>query len=106
MDELARALGPAFAAGSRCRGCSSWWIPVVDALVSGNAKAQKVVLSQVSLGAGIALAGWASLRVLEPLGIANETADVVVTGLSITGGTEGFNSVMKFLGYKKGGTEG
>jgi hypothetical protein len=27
--------------------------------------------------------------------------DVVATGLFISGGTEGFNSLMKFLGYKK-----
>jgi hypothetical protein len=27
--------------------------------------------------------------------------DVLVTGLVVSGGTEGFNSIMKFLGYKK-----
>jgi hypothetical protein len=74
---------------------------MVEKLVS-EAKKKKFVLSIISLIVGIALAALGDLRVLAPLGVAdNEGVDVIITGLFITGGTEGFNSVMKFLGYKK-----
>ena len=60
------------------------------------------MLSVVSLIVGLALAWGGGLRVLLPLGLANADAvDVVVTALVISAGTEGFNSIMKFLGYDK-----
>jgi len=40
--------------------------------------------------------------VLQALGVSNvDFIDGVVTGLIISAGTEGFNSIMKFLGYAK-----
>jgi len=51
---------------------------------------------------GLALAFGAGLRVLDPLGIKNQPViDGIVTGFVVSGGTEGFNSIMKFLGYAK-----
>jgi hypothetical protein len=42
------------------------------------------------------------VRVLQPLGVANaDVVDVIVTALIVSAGTEGFNSIMKFLGYAK-----
>jgi hypothetical protein len=42
------------------------------------------------------------LRVLEPLGATTSaTWDALVTGLIVSAGTEGFNAIMKFLGYSK-----
>lgn len=65
-------------------------------------KGKKRLIGAIALGVGITLAWAAELRVLEPLGIADaEVADIAVTALVVSAGTEGFNSIMKFLGYKK-----
>jgi hypothetical protein len=51
---------------------------------------------------GFLLAFGAGLRVLRPLGVQNAgNWDLFVTGLIISSGTEGVNSIMKFLGYTK-----
>lgn len=96
---LAQALAPAFAAGFALQRLFEITDPLFASL-SGNGK--KTVLNILALAVGLLLSGAGALRVLEPLGIANKVAvDVLVTGLVISGGTEGFNSIMKFLGYKK-----
>jgi hypothetical protein len=56
----------------------------------------------VALAAGMSLSLWAGSHVLEPLGLKDQPlVDAVVTGLIVSGGTEGFNAIMKFLGYAK-----
>ena len=56
----------------------------------------------LSLAAGFLLAIGAGLRVLRPLGVAGaDLADIAVTALIVSAGTEGFNSILKFLGYSK-----
>ena len=63
---------------------------------------KKLTLNLVAFVVGVGLAWWGALRVLENLGAdAQEWVDILVTGLVVSGGTEGFNSIMKFLGYKK-----
>jgi hypothetical protein len=100
VDTLVVALGPAFAAGFALQRLLEILDPIVDRLTGSASK--KIVINVIAFAVGLGLALAASLRVLEPLGITDKDAvDVIVTGLVVSGGTEGFNSIMKFLGYKK-----
>jgi hypothetical protein len=58
----------------------------------------------VSLTLGLVLAFTAKLHVLQLLGVTpapDPHVDELVTGLIISGGTEGINSLLKFLKYTK-----
>jgi len=101
MDKLVAALGPAFAAGFALQRLLEILDPLLDKIkwVKGN---KKVVLGLVSLAVGLVLAIGIGLRVLRPLGVAGaDPADIAVTALIVSSGTEGFNSILKFLGYTK-----
>ncbi|HTP09003.1 MAG TPA: hypothetical protein VMP08_12175 [Anaerolineae bacterium] len=103
MDSLALALGPAFAAGFAVQRLLEILDPLLDkvSFVKDN---KKMVLAIVSLIVGFALAIGAGLRVLRPLGVTStDLVDIVITALIVSAGTEGFNSIMKFLGYAKEG---
>ena len=99
MDKLVVALGPAFAAGFAVQQLLEILGPLVDKIKTDK----KLVLGLLSLLIGLGLAFGAGLRVLQPLGVANVpfVLDAIVTALIISAGTEGFNSIMKFLGYTK-----
>ena len=99
MDKLVVALGPAFAAGFAVQQLLEILSPLVDKIKTEK----KLVLGLLSLVIGLVLAFGAGLRVLQPLGVANVNfvLDAIVTALIISAGTEGFNSIMKFLGYTK-----
>ena len=99
LEKLVVALGPAFAAGFAVQQLLEILSPLVDK-IKGD---KKLVLGIVSLVIGLVLAFGAGLRVLQPLGVANVNfvLDAIVTALIISAGTEGFNSIMKFLGYTK-----
>jgi len=98
MDNLVVALGPAFAAGFAVQQL----LEILDPVVEKFKVNKKLLLGLVSLVIGFVLAAGAGLRVLQPLGITNASFwDIIVTGLIISGGTEGVNSIMKFLGYTK-----
>ena len=104
MNEIATSLGPAFAAGFAVQRV----LEMLDSAGSGfpTWKNKKLIFSIVSLVLGMALAFAGGLRVLKYLTsapVAPDWLDAAVTGLIISGGTEGFNSVMKFLSYKKEG---
>ena len=74
--------------------------PLIEKIIGSADK--KLVLGIVSLIVGLLLAFLAGLRVLEPLGVeVHAILDAIITGMIISGGTEGFNSIMKFLGYSK-----
>lgn len=101
MDKLVMALGPAFAAGFAVQRLLELLDPVVNAIafVKNN---KKIVLGLVSLGFGAVLAFSVGLRVLRPLGASSpDLLDAIVTTLIVSAGTEGFNSITKFLGYAK-----
>jgi|HubBroStandDraft_6_1064221.scaffolds.fasta_scaffold678681_1 hypothetical protein len=72
---------------------------------------KKIVLGLVSLGIGLALAAGMDLRIFHQLlsGTANEPLtnwlDYLATGIFVSGGTEGFNSLLKFANYKKESTK-
>ena len=104
MDKLITALAPVFAAGLGIQQLGEILSPVIDK-ISPNYK--KVVIGLISLALGLGLAFAAKLHVLELLdlpaarGTGLDFPDAVVTGLIISGGTEGVNSIVKFLKYKK-----
>ena len=70
-------------------------------------KYKKAILGLMSLAAGLLLAGFVSdLRVLSALGVTASglpftATDVCVTGLVLSAGTEGINSILKFAKYSK-----
>lgn len=97
VDELVRAMGPAFAAGLAVQR-------LVDILepIAMNLPFKKFFVNLLALAAGLWLAAGANLGVLKPLGAdVARWIDVVVTGLIVSAGSEGFNSLFKFLGYAK-----
>jgi hypothetical protein len=95
------ALMPAFAAGFAVQRL----LEIADPAVERFAKESKgYYLGMLSLIVGFGLAVLADLRVLKNLGAAVDGLkylDFFVTGLIISAGTEGFNSILKFLSYKK-----
>jgi len=98
MDKLIIALGPAFATGFALQQLLEILTPLLEKLGLNK----KLFLSLISLLVGLVFAFGAGLRVLQPLGITNAGVwDLIVTGLIISAGTEGFNSIMKFMGYTK-----
>jgi len=103
MDKLITALGPAFAAGFALQQLLEILDPIVDIIPIKKIKLdKKVFLGILSLIVGLVLAFGVGLRVLQPLGIIDHDFwDGIVTGLIVSAGTEGFNSIMKFLGYSK-----
>jgi hypothetical protein len=118
MNELVVALGPVFAAGFAVQQLVEMLNPLVDKVLSevkGRRKGEgedqdqdeskaikKLILGSLSVAVGLALAFGAGLRVLQPLGVTSAGFwDAVVTGLIVSAGTEGVNSILKFLGYTK-----
>ena len=103
METLVTSLGPAFAAGLAIQQL----IELLDAIKLQNVIAEnwkKVIFGLLSLGLGLGLAFGAGLHVLEPLGASVVWPwDEITTGLIISGGTQGINSILKFLGYAKEG---
>ena len=108
MEILIKALGPAFAAGFAVQRL----LEIADPILTGRITDQntkKKWLGSVALVFGFALAYAAQLRVLAPLGadlsrLGESMAffvDYIVTAFIVSAGTEGFNSIMKFLTYKK-----
>lgn len=101
MDELVKALAPAFAAGFAVQQL----LELVDAIFLGRLLGpnKKAILGVVSFFAGLAISS-AGIRVLTTLGMTGkgiDALDVFVSALIISAGTEGFNSILKFLSYKK-----
>src|SRR6266481_2042049 len=102
MAGLVLALAPAFAAGFALQRLLEILDPIFDKIKTGQFK--KIALGLISFAAGLGLAAWPKTRVLTQL-VAPESApallDYFVTALIVSGGTEGFNSILKFLNYKK-----
>jgi len=114
MDALILALAPGFVAGFAVQRVLEVLSAAFDYGVSltfgGNAtvddpkfKARKTFWTAViSILMGLAIAGYAHVRVLQPLQFeAPDEWDLVITALVISAGTEGMNSILKWLGYKK-----
>jgi hypothetical protein len=102
MEMLVTALGPVLAAGFAVQQLLEIFSPLVERITGNDEKAKKMYLGLISLLFGFGLSFGAGLRVLTALGAATPyLVDGVVSGLIISGGTEGINSIMKFLGYTK-----
>lgn len=110
MDNLITALAPVFAAGFAVQQFLEIPATVID--LSGNEQLQKfkkAVLGIIGAVIGLVLAGYfGDLRILKILSPTTDTAagikaylDIFVTGLVISAGTEGVNSILKFLKYSK-----
>lgn len=107
MDTLVKALAPIFAAGFAVQQLLELLDPVIAAIVK-TPTTKKIVLGMISLSIGMLLSAVGGFRVLTALSTISTTGswnhstlDVFVTGLILSAGTEGFNSIMKFLGYAK-----
>jgi hypothetical protein len=107
MAHLVVALAPAFAAGFALQRLLEILDPIFERL--NNPQLKKIILGLISFAAGLGLAAWPKVRVLKEL-VAPDSApsllDYLVTALIVSGGTEGFNSILKFLNYKKEETKG
>ena len=100
METLIKALGPIFAAGFAVQQLLEVLDPLIMKIIGKADK--KLILGIVAFLFGLVLAFGTGLHVLEPLGVANAGIwDTIVTGLFISAGTEGINSILKFLGYSK-----
>jgi hypothetical protein len=101
MDTLITALGPAFAAGFALQRLLEILDPLLEKW-NWLADNKKIIHGIVSLVVGLILAIGFGLHVMKPLGVNGpEILDVIVTAFIVSAGTEGFNSIMKFLGYAK-----
>jgi hypothetical protein len=102
MDKLITALAPVFAAGLGIQQLGEILSPVIDQI---GPNYRKIILGLISLILGLILAFVAKLHVLQLLGVTPspglDPLDAVVTGFIISGGTEGVNSILKFLKYTK-----
>lgn len=102
MDKLITALAPVFAAGLAIQQLGEILSPLLDK-ISPNYK--KVILGLVSLTLGQLLAFQFDLHVINLLlnltPAQHASLDAMVTGFIISGGTEGINSILKFLKYSK-----
>jgi hypothetical protein len=99
MDKLIMALGPVFAAGMGIQQLGEILDPVLEKISPDN---KRVVIGTLSLIIGLAVAFGANLHVLYLLGAPDDRiVNPLVTGFLISGGTEGINSILKFLKYTK-----
>jgi hypothetical protein len=100
MDELLKALGPAFAASFAIQRLLEVLDPILSKVIKDENK--KIVFGLISLIIGLVFAIGAPLYVLKALGVGDGgLVDAIVTALIISVGTEGLNSILKFLGYVK-----
>ena len=106
MSDVVLALVPAFFAGLAVQRFLDLIVDPLGGWALKDQRIKKIVFGLIALALGIALA-ITGLRVLQPLNQSPGTfqvpavVDVIVTGLIISGGTESFNSILKFLGAAK-----
>jgi hypothetical protein len=106
MDNLATTLTVPFAAGFVVQRFLEILDPVTVKFIK-EPNTKKIVLGFVSLGIGLGLAAVMDLKIFHQLlnTTANEPLtnclDYFATAVFVSGGTEGFNSLLKFVNYKK-----
>lgn len=96
------ALVPAFAMGFAIQRM----LEIVDSWISLDGKVgaewKAALLNGMSLVVGIALAVAMKLKILLVLGFTTfDVLDYLISGLIISAGTDGLNSIVKFLSYAK-----
>jgi len=97
--DAVKALAPLFAAGFAIQQLTE----ILGGAFSKVSPDQKKLVIKVSATiVGLIIVYFGGLRVLKPLGYeVTAWIDYPLAGLIVGGGTEGVNSVMKFLGYAK-----
>jgi hypothetical protein len=110
-EDLVKALTVPFVAGLIVQRLLEIVDPITVKFVK-DPNTKKIVLGFVSLGIGSALCGFGHVRIFEVLHPLFPNSremtpfwDVVFSGIFISAGTEGFNSLMKFANYKKESTK-
>lgn len=105
MDKLIIALAPVFAAGLGIQQLGELLSPLLDKI---STEYKKVVFGLISLTLGLAVAFMFQVHLLNLLfDIPPDDTDKFVifdrfvSGLIISTGTEGVNSILKFLKFKK-----
>jgi hypothetical protein len=105
LDKLIPALAPLFAAGLGIQQLGELLTPLLDKI---STEYKKIVFGLISLTLGLAVAFLFQAQVLNLLfDIPPDDKDKYVlldrfiTGLIISSGTEGVNSILKFLKFKK-----
>jgi hypothetical protein len=105
MDQLIVALGPVFVAGFAVQQFLEILTSVLNLDSNDSfAKFKKAILGVVSLALGFLLAGFVEkFRILTALKIdtGGTWLDVPLSGLVLSAGTEGVNSILKFFKYSK-----
>ncbi len=110
VANLTTSLAPAFAVGLAIQHWNELLDPILSALAHNDNNLKKSLMGVASLVFGGLATGLLQLRVLHAItGKPDDGmfgfADVVVTALIISTGTEGINSIIKFLGYAKDQTK-
>jgi len=100
VDPLILALVPAFAAGFAIQQFLELVDPIIVRFGLKDSD-KKLVLGVLSLVIGALIVLFTPVRILDSLGYKIPLLDGAVTALFISGGTEGLNSIIKFLGYAK-----
>lgn len=110
MANLATTLTVPFAAGFVVQRFLEILDPATVKFIK-DPNTKKIVLGFVSLGIGLALAAGLDLRIFHDLlkSTANEPLtnwlDYFATAVFVSGGSDGFNSLLKFANYKKESTK-
>jgi len=105
MDQLTTSLGPVFVAGFAVQQLLEILTSVLN--LDSNVRFEnykKAILSVASLAMGFLLASQIpSLRVLHAVDSKNVLNgwDLVITAFVLSAGTEGLNSIVKFMKYSK-----
>jgi hypothetical protein len=106
MADLVKALTVPFAAGFIVQRLLELLDPFTTAKIK-DPNTKKLVLGMISVVVGWSLAGFAHIEVFaalqKPLPY---VLDIFFSGVFISAGTEGFNSLIKFANYKKEATKG
>jgi hypothetical protein len=108
MTTIVTALAPAFAVGLGIQHLNELLDAVFSAMAGANANRKKLYMGLSSLFFGGAATLILNLHIVQLLtdagsqpGAAFRVMDGAVTALIISTGTEGINSIVKFLGYAK-----
>jgi hypothetical protein len=107
MQDLIHALLAPFVAGFIVQRFLELFDPFTAAKIR-DPNAKKAILGVVSLAIGCIVSGFTDLRVFHALQLTfpglhelPHAVDVFFSGVFISAGTEGFNSLLKFANYKK-----
>ncbi len=105
MDELITTVAPVMIAGIAIQQILEILDPLVVKIIGEEDK--KMAMGLIALMAGLAVSFGLGMRVLQPLGIVvPDGLDMLVSAMVIGAGTEGFNSLLKYIDYAKEGKKG